>query len=499
MLIGMGLSSFCKVMEFCLVETLNSTDLSSKDESQEQANKPNLSHHELMSMKLAGRFSADVADILLDFDSPKTETKPRAISKTASPVSLSKEDFIHREFALLSLKKGQTQQAIDYISKHSPANAKWLDEQITAWRLQPLEPPPVLPQMQIVRLAVSIDPELGRLACVLTEFNLFRAWAYAHEIDDGDGWLIRAEAEAIWKETGIASDERQARRLISNGIKYGYWSVDKTTKRLYLSGQERLAARFTNRIIERDLYPALQTNLPGKWRVETDLSGSLQTAEAALYAAWFDVKVQKNHGTIISRETLCLLWQRCVSTLLAWESVSGIEKQANYAQQNSTALENVPKHAYLTLNRDGTMAAAWRLPNSYKPKTKRNIHRRGKAKRIQKAVQVEVAKARQRGFIGTAALQSFVRLYFDENPASDESPFDACEKLLRKLGKQDADIHRPRYFYIGWRCRVRIFEPFNILSNRQETQLNQRLRKREKQARFITLRDNYRRVLRALP
>jgi hypothetical protein len=499
MLIGMGLASFCTVTEISRMETFNSTDSYSKDDVEIQLNNPNLSHHEQVITKMAGHFSADVTDILLDFDKPEAEAVPRPIQ--TKTLRISKETWEHREFALISLKRGNNQQAIDYIQRYSPDDLDWIHQQIAArgMKSSTAKPAPIIPKIQIIQKIVNIDPELGRLACVLVEFNYFRAWSYAHQIDDGDGWLGRAEAEAIWKATGIAKDKRQARRLISSGINYGYWTFDRATKRLYLSGQERLAARFVNRIIERDLYPALQTNLPGKWRVETDLSGSLQTAEAALYAAWFDVKVQNGHGTTISRETLSLLWQRSVSTLITWEQVVGIEKEANYAQQNSTALDNVPKHAYLTLNRDGTMAAAWRLPNTYRTNLQARINRRGKAKKIQKAVKVEIALAEQRGSVGIAALPSFTKLYFDEKPDSDEKPFDACEKLLRKIGKEDGDIHRPRYFYVGRRHRVKIFEPYNILSNKQETYLNQRLRKKEKQPRFVTLRDNYRRVLRALP
>jgi hypothetical protein len=98
--------------------------------------------------------------------------------------------------------------------------------------------------------------------------------------------------------------------------------------------------------------------------------------------------------------------QVSIPTLLSWESIAGIGKQANYAQQNDTSINEVPKHAYLTLNRDGTYAVAWRLPNTYIVNDLSIHHhsRTGKATKIKQAVSIEIAYAEQRGSIGDAAL-----------------------------------------------------------------------------------------------
>ena len=213
-----------------------------------------------------------------------------------------------------------------------------------------------------------------------------------------------------------------------------------------------------------------------------------------MYAAWFASKEPERRGTIISRETLCSLWGVSVPTLLAWERIAKIDKQANYAQQNDTAIDRVPSYAYLTLNRDGSYAAAWRMPNTYAvgDQTIQQHSNTGKAKKIRRAVRDEIAKAEQRGWIGDTASPRSGKRYFIEDAHRKTTPFNACENHLRKLGRRDGNLSIRRYVYIGQRHGVRVYEPYNIYRDMQETQLHQRLIWQENQTEFVTLRASYR-------
>ena len=350
-----------------------------------------------------------------------------------------------------------------------------------------------LTNIAVVGDHVKIDAEAGRIARVLGQFGLFRAWAYAHAADDGDGWVERKELETLWRNVGIARSPRHARRLINMGMVEGYWTQDRTCKRIYLTGQVKVAAQLVRKAMDSD-EDIVGTNLPGRRRVVVNLSGSLQQASARLYVAWFVSKDPQHKGTIISREALCNLWRVTVPTLLAWERISGINSQPNYAQQNDTAIDHVPEYAYLTLNRDGGYSAAWRLPNTYSvgDRTIQQHSRTGKAKRIRRKVKDEIAQAEQRGLVGdTASLRSGKR-YFVLDAHSKATPFRACENYLRKLGRCDRDLSQRRYFYIGQRYGVCILEVYNLRSGACETNIHRRLIWRENQDQFVALKKSYR-------
>ncbi|MEQ8675290.1 MAG: hypothetical protein RLP44_08320 [Aggregatilineales bacterium] len=328
--------------------------------------------------------------------------------------------------------------AIEFIQSHAPEEIDWLNAQLKCHRLKlpSIELKTPTPQIKVIHQTILIDAEAGRIAKVVGQFGLFREWVYAHAIDDGDGRIARDKLEDTWRETGIATSKRHSRRLIKEGIKYGYWTQDARTGRVYLSGQLRVAKQLVNKAIEQGYSYIVETNKPGKRRVEVDLSGSLQEASAKLYSSWLATKDPEREGITISRDMLCALWNVSIPTLLKWESLAHIRKQANYAQQNNTAIDKVPSHAYLTLNRDGSHSAAWRLPNTYTitDKSIQQHPRTGKAKKIRKAIQCEITQAERRGALGDAALPSSGRLYFTEHARSKVDPFHACSDYLRKVG-----------------------------------------------------------------
>ncbi|MEQ8677340.1 MAG: hypothetical protein RLP44_04365 [Aggregatilineales bacterium] len=84
-------------------------------------------------------------------------------------------------------------------------------------------------------------------------------------------------------------------------------------------------------------------------------------------------------------------------------------------------------------------------------------------------------RAEQRGAIGDAALLSSGKLYFTQKTISSVYPFHACGDYLRKVGRCNGDVKSRRYFYIGKRHGVQIFEPYNPVTNAPETYLSQRL------------------------
>ncbi len=186
-------------------------------------------------------------------------------------------------------------------------------------------------------------------------------------------------------------------------------------------------------------------------------------------------------------------------TLLTWERIAKIDSQANFAQQNDTAIDRVPAHAYLTLNRDGSYATAWRLPNTYivaDRRIKQHSHT-GNAKKIRKVIRDEIAQTEQRGSLGDTASLRSGRRYFTEDPHRKSTPFAACDHYLRKLGRRDGDLIQRRYFHIGQRFGMHIFEPYNIQSELQATSIHQRLIWQESQDDFKAMQSVYGQMLEA--
>jgi hypothetical protein len=221
----------------------------------------------------------------------------------------------------------------------------------------------------------------------------------------------------------------------------------------------------------------------------------MQQAAANLYAGWLSINDPQQRGKMISRETLCQLWQVSVPTLLKWEALSSIRKQANFAQSNETHVSQVPAHAYLTLNRDGSHAAAWRLPNTYYVGVNLKQGRTGKSKRIRQRVSTEMAAAEQRGLIRDAAWLRSGRLYFREDDSQSADPFRACDDYLRKRSRHGLDVFQRRYFYVGKRHSVHVYEPYDLTAQIPVTSIFQRLIWQEGKREFQQEKVNYRKML----
>ena len=454
--------------------------------------------------RLKGHFSADVEHIL-HTSSKQPHSKPTHIHQKS--ICNDNESYGHKQYVLACLRAKNVDGAINFVERHIPELTKWLHVQIKRYAphaVKQIQQTNIISKAQasvanvtVVPDGILIDAEAGRIARILGQFGVCRAWAYAHSIDDGDGWIERAELETVWQNLSIASSKRHARRIIQQGTQWGYWTQDKVTKRIYLTGQVKVAKQLVKQAIDAGYHHLIETNKPGKKRVQVNLSGSLQEASANLYMAWIVAKDPHGKGTTISRDMLCDLWQVSVPTLLKWESITRINKQTNFAQSNSTNINEVPSHAYLTLNRDGTYASSWRLPNTYlvSDKAIQQHQRIGKAWKIRKTVQIEIDQAEQRGAIGDAALPRSGKLYFREDSSHKVEPFRACSNYLRKLSHKNGDVFKRRYVYIGKRHGVQIYEPYDIVTNVQQTTIHQRLIWQEKRDEFKSIRDEHRCVL----
>lgn len=462
---------------------------------------------ELMTV-LGGRFVADVVDILQNTPEKEVATRHREIKHTATIIDPIIHE--HQTFALARLRGKNVSGAIDYIERHAPNQRKWLDGEIKrlypTLRIRKVFSTQFVENVhriqdfaELVPNGIFVDAEAGRIAYLLGQFGVYRAWVLGHASDDGDGWVERQQLEDLWQVTEIAKSKRQARRIIQKGCECGYWTQDKRRKRIYLRGQVKVTAKLVEEALDAGYHHLIETNKPGKCRVQVNLSGSLQEAVAHLYAAWFVAKDRHGKGITISRNLLCDLWQVSIPTLLKWEELASIGKQANFAQSNDTSLDNVPAHAYLTLNRDGTTSAAWRLPNTYfvANGSISQHDRLGKADKIKQIVRAEIAFAERRGSIGDAALLRSGKRYFTQYDSSNKDAFKACSDFMRKLGRsRSGDIFETRYFYIGSRHGVRIYEPYNILTNTQEINIYQRqVRGEHLDSTFILAKYNYAKIV----
>ncbi|MGB7340850.1 MAG: hypothetical protein WBC91_18275, partial [Phototrophicaceae bacterium] len=116
----------------------------------------------------------------------------------------------------------------------------------------------------------------------------------------------------------------------------------------------------------------------------------------------------------------------------------------------------------------------------------------GKATHIKQAVRSEIALAEQRGSIGDAALPRSAKRYFTDHASDKLDAFQACDNYLRKLSRKGGNVFEHRYFYVGSRHGVRIYEPFNIETNAQATHIFQRLIWQEHiNSTFIVARHNF--------
>jgi hypothetical protein len=86
------------------------------------------------------------------------------------------------------------------------------------------------------------------------------------------------------------------------------------------------------------------------------------------------------------------------------------------------------------------------------------------------------------------------RLYFREDRSQDTDPFRACESYLRRRS-QYVDVFERRYFYVGRRHGVLLYEPYSLSRQIPTTSIFQRLIWQEGKREFQQEKVNYRKML----
>lgn len=108
---------------------------------------------------------------------------------------------------------------------------------------------------------------------------------------------------------------------------------------------------------------------------------------------------------------------------------------------------------------------------------------------------MSAAKTEQRGSIGdTAPLRSGKR-YFVPTERGNVTPFRACDIYLRKLGRRNGDLSQRRYFYLGQRYGISIFEAYVLRVDACMTNIHQRMIWQESQKEFVALKKIYRNIV----
>jgi len=81
--------------------------------------------------------------------------------------------------------------------------------------------------------------------------------------------------------------------------------------------------------------------------------------------------------------------------------------------------------------------------------------------------------------------------YFTEDVSHKVDAFRACSDHLRKASRKGDDLSQSRYFYVGQRHGVRVFEPYNMVTNAPETSIYQRHIWQENQSDFVMARHGF--------
>lgn len=205
--------------------------------------------------------------------------------------------------------------------------------------------------------AIAMDPEFCRTGIALGYDTETLCWHVWRDSAAGRGWLHLKDTAKALRRCGVEMDARTRRAVVAAGTGI-FWTVDKRTKRLYLTGYKPLAKKLTK--IARDTVPdVVKTNQPGQQPVYIDTRGNATDWTSRCLAAWY------GETRTISRFVSTRLWQRSVPTLLAWEERAGIAKQAGTAQYAGDNPDLPPEHAYPYVTADGQQRQAWQTPNTY--------------------------------------------------------------------------------------------------------------------------------------
>lgn len=181
---------------------------------------------EEISARIGGRFTADLAAILRSSSKPLGEKQ--LVPGRDRP---ERNTYANQEFGLHT---GKIQQAVTLIQRHAPEQIDWLNQQSKGSRghvrVDSKAPKltneyTFLSRIAVVPELVKIDTEVGRIARVLGQFGLFRAWVYGLGAGKGDGWINRKEAYNV--RAGVEGTISQAAHVLG-ARRSRYRGIDKT-------------------------------------------------------------------------------------------------------------------------------------------------------------------------------------------------------------------------------------------------------------------------------
>ncbi|KAA3663019.1 MAG: hypothetical protein DWQ04_11795, partial [Chloroflexi bacterium] len=196
-----------------------------------------------------------------------------------------------------------------------------------------------------------------------------RIWLLLRYLDQvGQGWLrvVKIRKTFTHKQSPIrVCGWRQLRNLLRQGDGI-FWTRDKT--QIWLKSAANVAAALG---VER------LTGKPVAVPVRV-LTGSIGEVRAHLYAGFHSGRSKEDRRQPIARETLVELTGVGRRTQLAYEAVTGLSVQHNYAIGERFSPETAEKHAWHqgqatfvlqdshgAQGKPGRSYIAWQLPNSY--------------------------------------------------------------------------------------------------------------------------------------
>jgi hypothetical protein len=292
-----------------------------------------------------------------------------------------------------------------------------------------------------------VDPGIAPLVSHLGIAPAFRLWLVARDLDTaGAGIVSKRSLRAALPSYGIDISREYFNRLIAAGYET-FWNTSELTgynpkTHIRLCGYRRLWRKLTHRLpadIARDIRP--------QHRVLVSVAGSAADFNAQLYAAWIDTRNRKGSITM-SRELLCRIWNTTTMTLLSWETAAGVSVIENRAQYAGSNPHVPPAHAYAYPRKDGTVGAAWQMPNTYtNSQTFRHHPHTGQKRKAQKA-RARVLESIESASICEAG-QATGRLYF-----TGKTPLEASKTVRRHLRKH-GDVERHHFVRLGEMVRRR--------------------------------------------
>ncbi|MBA3872478.1 MAG: hypothetical protein H0X30_25355 [Anaerolineae bacterium] len=305
-------------------------------------------------------------------------------------------------------------------------------------------------------MTIRVDYELARVAVGEKLANPLRVWMVLEETarTTGRNYVLKGDLAALLQSYGITCSAHNLRIWLKNGNGL-FWII--TTYGICLIGYKKVATKLTQYARENGLPDLVSTNRPGQGNpVYIAVSGSLQTFEANVYAAWLSA----HNNPTISRFTLELLWNRYARVLREWEQAAGILVISGDKHFTSDHTDAIPTDAEGNLRGDvfqydvkGQTRWKAQASNTYHAPAVKQHSNRGQSRAVAREVLELLESDNPAGNCkqvqgGTAALngglQPLGKLYF--------SDYKHAKQSAKRTGDQPrlVPIGRDKFGAIQW-------------------------------------------------